>query len=167
MVQRYFEGKIVAKPGVSASEPDQAFQEADRYICGRFTSPEWGLPGGLRPHLVGQLIEELKFNRALEEIWGAIDTVNSYIVASSPFTLAKDAAQMPRVAQILANLVEGLRVIADTLDPFMPRTSAKILELLNVNAEMAGAPFGKGIQQGHRVKPTTPLFPRIDKTARS
>ena len=74
---------------------------------------------------------------------------------------------MPRVAQILANLVEGLRVIADILTPFMPVTSAKILDLLNVDETQARAPYGQGIARGHRVKPTTPLFPRIDKKARA
>ena len=48
------------------------------------------------------------FNRALEAIWQALDAANKYIVATSPFTLAKDPANLPRVAQILANLVEGI-----------------------------------------------------------
>jgi methionyl-tRNA synthetase len=74
---------------------------------------------------------------------------------------------LPRVAQILANLVEALRVIADNLEPFMPVTSAKILDLLSVEEKQARAPYGRGIARGHRVKPTTPLFPRIDKKARA
>ena len=151
MTARYFAGAITAAPGAGGDALDAALAETFN-----------ALPGRIEP-----MVEELAFNRALEVIWHAMDAANKYIVATSPFTLAKDPAQLPRVAQILANLVEGLRVIADKLDPFMPRTSAKILELLNVNAEMARAPFGKGIPQGHRVKPTTPLFPRIDKTARS
>ena len=85
------------------------------------------------PSRVAPLVEELAFNRALEAIWQALDAANKYIVATSPFTLAKDPAQLPRVAQILANLVEGLRVVADTLEPFMPITSKKILALLNVD----------------------------------
>ena len=57
--------------------------------------------------------DELAFNRALEAIWQVLDAANKYIVATAPFTLAKDPARMPRVAQILVNLLEGLRVIAD------------------------------------------------------
>src|SRR5208337_3392364 len=106
------------------------------------------------------------FNRALEAIWRALDGANKYTVASSPFTLAKDPAKLPRVAQIIANLVEGLRVVAYTLEPFMPVASKKILGLLNVDEKLARAPYGEGIKPGHRVNPTTPLFPRIDKKTR-
>ena len=111
-------------------------------------------------------MEELAFNRALEAIWQSLDAANKYIVSTSPFTLAKDPAQLPRVAQILANLVEGLRIVADNLEPFMPVTSKKILALLNVDETLAPAAYGQGIKPGHRVNPTLPMFPRIDKKGR-
>ncbi|MDO8433987.1 MAG: methionine--tRNA ligase [Candidatus Binatus sp.] len=151
MAARYFNGDITATPGAGGDAQDAA-------LAGTFASL------GAR---VAPQVEELAFNRALETIWQALDVANKYIVATSPFTLAKESSSLPRVAQILANLVEGLRVIADTLEPFMPATSKKILELLNVDEQMARAPYGKGIPRGHRVKATTPLFPRIDKKARA
>jgi methionyl-tRNA synthetase len=116
---------------------------------------------------VGTLADCLEFNRALEEIWRAIDATNKYIVATSPFTLAKDPDKLPRVAQILANLLEGLRVIAATLEPFMPRQAAKLLDLLGVDESAAYAPFGSGLKPGDRVKAPVALFPRIDKTDRA
>jgi methionyl-tRNA synthetase len=151
MAARYFEGEIAATPGAGNDALDTGLAET-------FVS----LPSRVDP-----LIEELAFNRALEAIWQALDVANKYIVTTSPFTLAKDSANLPRVAQILANLVEALRVIADNLEPFMPVTSAKILDLLSVEEKQARAPYGRGIARGHRVKPTTPLFPRIDKKARA
>ncbi len=153
MAARYFNGEITTTPGASADTPglDDSLAEA-------FAS----LPSRVAP-----MVEQLAFNRALEAIWNTLDSANKYIVTTSPFTLAKDPANMPRVAQILANLVEGLRVIADILTPFMPVTSAKILDLLNVDETQARAPYGQGIARSHRVKPTTPLFPRIDKKARA
>jgi methionyl-tRNA synthetase len=151
MAARYFEGEITATPGAGADALDSSLAEA-------FAS---------MPSRIDPLIEQLAFNRALEAIWQTLDSANKYIVTTSPFTLAKNPANMPRVAQILANLVEGLRVIADNLEPFMPVTSAKILDLLNVDEKQARAPYGQGITRGHRVKPTTPLFPRIDKKARA
>ena len=151
MAARYFAGEIAATPGAGTDALDTALVET-------FVS---------LPSRVGPLIEELAFNRALEAIWQALDAANKYIVATAPFTLAKDSANLPRVAQVLANLVEALRVIADNLEPFMPVTSAKILDLLNVDEKHARAPYGQGISRGHRVKPTTPLFPRIDKKARA
>jgi methionyl-tRNA synthetase len=47
----------------------------------------------------------------------------------------------------------------------MPVTSKKILALLNVDDKLARALHGQGIEPGHQVNPTTPLFPRIDKRA--
>ncbi|MGO9061923.1 MAG: methionine--tRNA ligase [Candidatus Binataceae bacterium] len=108
-------------------------------------------------------VETLSFNRALETIWQALDVANKYIVQTAPFTLAKDQAKLPRVAQILANLLEGLRVVAVAVEPFMPVTASRILELLQVDEATSPAPYGKGLKAGHRVKAPTPLFPRIDK----
>ena len=150
MAARYFNGEISATPG--GSDP------LDVALVETFTAI---------PPRVAPLVEDLAFNRALEAIWQALDAANKYIVTTSPFTLAKDPAQLPRVAQILANLVEGLRVVADNLEPFMPVTSRKILSLLNVDEEIARVPYGQGIKRGHRVNPTTPLFPRIDKKSQA
>jgi methionyl-tRNA synthetase len=108
-------------------------------------------------------VEGLAFNHALETIWRRLDTANKYVAATAPFTLAKDPANMPRVAQILANLLEGLRVVADVLEPFMPITSKRMFEMLAVDEKTARAPFGEGIKKGHRVNPPVPLFPRIEK----
>ena len=149
MAARYFQGAITAAPAA-----DTASDGLDVELARTFAS----LPSRVAP-----MVEELAFNRALEAIWEALDASNKYIVETSPFTLAKDTASLPRVAQILANLVEGLRVVADTLGPFMPVTAKKILALLNVDEKLARAPYGDGIKPGHRVNPATPLFPRIDK----
>jgi methionyl-tRNA synthetase len=119
------------------------------------------------PARVGAAVEELAFNRALEAIWQALDVANKYIVATEPFKIAKDPASMPRVEQILANLLEALRVTADMLSPFMPIMTAKIAELLNCDEAKLRAPYGQGFKPGDRVKPTVPLFPRIDKASQS
>ncbi len=107
--------------------------------------------------------ETLAFNRALETIWQALDVANKYIVQTAPFTLAKEQAKLPRVAQILANLIEGLRVVAVAVEPFMPVTAQRIVDLLQVDEATAAAPYGQGRNRGHRVKAPTPLFPRIEK----
>jgi len=112
---------------------------------------------------VGALVQKLDFKIALESIWDLLDAANGYVTATAPFTLARNPANRPWVASILANLVEALRVIADMLEPFMPVTSGKILALLNVDAETARKPFGAGIKPGHKVNPPVALFPRIEK----
>ena len=146
MAARYFQGEITAASG-EADETDREFFARTREALAD----------------LGGNIEELGFNRALEKLWSALDAGNKYIVATAPFTLAKDSAQLPRVARILANLVEALRATAAALEPFMPATSRRILDLLNVDEAHARLPFGQGIKPGHRVNPTTPLFPRIEK----
>src|SRR5208282_5627836 len=145
MAQRYFAGEVKAAPGANAE---------DRALGGVFASIA---------ERAGEFTGELAFNRALEVIWQALDAANKYVVATSPFTLAKDPANLPRVAEIIANLLEGLRVAADTLEPFMPITSRRILELLAVDGATVHAPFGKGLKPGHRVNAPIPLFPRIEK----
>jgi methionyl-tRNA synthetase len=149
MAARYFNGEVSAAAN-SGTDP------ADEPFVRRFQA----FAGG---ESIGSLIERLEFNRALEAIWQALDVANKYVVATSPFTLAKDPAQMPRVAQIMANLLEALRVIADTLEPFMPVTSKRMLDLLGVDEATARAPFGQGLKPGHRVNPPVALFPRIEK----
>src|SRR5258708_25069766 len=109
-------------------------------------------------------IERLEFNRALEAFSQALDPANKYIVTTEPFKMAKDPAAMPRVEQILANLLEGLRVAADMLEPFMPTMAAKLANLLNVDEKTLRAPYGDGLKPGHRVKAPVPLFPRIEKS---
>jgi len=150
MAARYFQGEIKAAPG-AAEEPDREMVETFGALSAR----------------VGEMAEVLAFNRALEAIWSALDSANKYIVATAPFTLAKDASNLPRVAQILSNLLEGLRIVADTLEPFMPVTARRLLDLLAIDEAAARAPFGKGFKIGHQVKPPTPLFPRIEKPEQS
>ena len=145
MAQRYFQGQV----GASFGE-DSAFTDRWR----------------LAPAEIGEIdsrIESLQFNTALLQIWTMIDAANGYIVKTAPFTLAKDQDKLGRVAEILANLLECLRVIADVLEPFMPVTSARMFEMLAVDEKTARAPFGQGIRKGHRVNPPVPLFPRIEK----
>ena len=147
MAARYFGGEITCAAAPDGEAEDVTLSAAFSGLCER----------------VDGLVETLAFNRALETIWQALDVANKYIVQTAPFTLAKDPAKMPRVAQILSNLVEGLRVAASALEPFMPVTSQRILDLLQVDEATAAAPYGQGLKPGHKVKPATPLFPRIDK----
>jgi methionyl-tRNA synthetase len=145
MAQRYFAGEIKAAPG---SNPE------DRALGQVFA----GINEKVSAHT-----DELGFNRALEVIWQALDAANKYIVATSPFTLARQPEKMGRVAEIIATLLEGLRVVADALEPFMPATSRRLLDLLAVDEAVARLPYGEGLKPGHRVNPPAALFPRIVK----
>jgi methionyl-tRNA synthetase len=153
MVQRYLQGEI---GGSLNCQPGSV----DELLTPGLTEVMTALPG-----LVSQFVEELAFNRALEEIWKALDRTNKYIAATAPYSLVKDPAQLATVKRILAASVEALRVIADQLEPFMPITARKLFGLLNVDEAGARRPFGEGLNGGHKVNAPVALFPRIEKNA--
>ncbi len=150
MAARYSAGEVRATPGARPEQVDRPLAEA-------FTD---------LPARMGAMVEDLAFNRALEMLWQALDAANKYVVATEPFKLAKDQASLPRVDQILANLLEALRVTGDVLEPFMPRVAQKLTDLLSLDDATLRAPFGQGLKPGHRVKPAVALFPRIEKNTR-
>jgi len=163
MAQRYFQGEVTATPFTNLEEwPDDAPEEERVH-----PSPDEALDivVGQMAQNVSSQVENLTFHHALEFIWNSIGNCNLYIADTAPFTLAKDPAKLPRVGQILANLLESLRVVADVLEPFMPVTARRIAEMLNVDDDLLCKPFGEGLKPGHRVKPPVALFPRIENTA--
>src|SRR5579863_326888 len=116
MAQSYCGGEVKVAPGIR--------DEIDGEVVREF---------GNVADTVSAQIEALQFNRALDAIQVALDVANKYIVITEPFKMAKDPASMPRVEQILANLLEALRVAADLLEPFLPTMSAKLIDLLSVD----------------------------------
>ncbi len=160
MVTRYCAGEVRASPGVATridlgyGLPAAAAEKAKEFYDAII---------GLPKH-VDALVDGLDFSGALLAIWQALGKANAYIVATEPFNLVKDSKNSKLVEAILADLLEMLRVTASLLEPFMPATSAKILTMLNVDAQTAGKSFGGGIQPGgHKVNPPVALFPRIEK----
>ena len=78
------------------------------------------------PAKVEQLLDQLQFSTALKEIWKAVSRTNKYIDETTPWILAKDVDQKPRLAQVLYNLSESIRIISILIQPFMPETPEKI-----------------------------------------
>jgi methionyl-tRNA synthetase len=151
MAQRYCAGEVKAQP-----------REVPDILTGPGAGVSWAKISGLLDPVIEQAVE-LDFKGALVDIWAALDTANKYIVTTAPFSLAKDPAKMPEVEQILANLLEAIRVVADALEPFMPVSAGKIFAMLNVDQETARKPYGEGLKPGHKIEPPTALFPRIEK----
>ncbi len=162
MAVRYFDGKISTAPQLAeAADAIDLIKSSEHKLHLRF-----GRDGKALEQRIAAAVDDLDFKGALEDIWQTLDAANKYIVATAPFSLAKDPANLPQVAQILANLLETIRVVADALEPFMPVTSAKIFDMLNViDEETKRAPYGEGLKPGHKVQPPTPLFPRREKLA--
>jgi len=117
------------------------------------------------PAKVEALLDQLQFSTALQEIWKAVSRTNKYIDETTPWILAKDESNKPRLAQVLYNLAESIRVVSILIQPFMPETPPKIWEQLGIGENCRGWEDAKewGKYSGTvPVKPGEALFPRID-----
>ena len=84
------------------------------------------------PEKVEELLDKYQFTNALTKIWECIGRSNKYIDETMPWALAKDEAKKERLAQVMYNLAEALRVVSILIEPFMPNTPKKIWEQLNI-----------------------------------
>mgnify|MGYP002500300182 FL=1 len=108
-------------------------------------------------------MEKFAFQNALGEIFKVISRANKYIDENAPWVLAKDEAQKPRLARVLYNLLETVRICGGLLEPFMPDTSAEIAKRLG-GADMTWDSlnvFGTLSREVAAVAGPA-LFPRID-----
>jgi methionyl-tRNA synthetase len=110
--------------------------------------------------------EDLALHKALMAIWEFINVTNKYIVEREPWTLARDPANQTRLASILYNLLESLRVIAVLVTPFMPGSAKKIMDQIGI-ADMTGQNFDSirrwgGLPAGSTLKREESLFPRVE-----
>ena len=109
-------------------------------------------------------MEELRVADAMTEIFALFKRCNKYIDETMPWILAKDESKKDRLATVLYNLVEGISIGASLLEPFMPETSAKILEQLSAKKRSIEVMNMFGLyQSGQKVteKPEI-LFARLD-----
>ncbi len=112
------------------------------------------------------LLDEMAFNKALMAIWELITAGNKYIDETAPWVLAKDPGQQQRLATVMYNLIDSIRVIALLVAPFMPETGNKIMALFGRDAqtETTGAfDFSDRLTPGTGVAKAPPLFPRIEQ----
>jgi len=114
---------------------------------------------------VAKYIEEAQHSLALAEIFRVISRANKYIDETTPWILAKNEADKPRLAAVLYNLLETIRLCSSLLYPFMPATMPKVWEQIgakeaDVTYENA-AIFGV-LPADVTVKKGEVLFPRID-----
>ncbi len=63
---------------------------------------------------------------AIGEIFKVLSRANKYIDENAPWLLIKDETKKARLARVLYNLVETIRICSGLLVPFMPETAAEI-----------------------------------------
>ena len=110
-------------------------------------------------------MDKLQLQNGLEEVFRVIDRANKYIDENAPWALAKDPANRDRLATVLYNLLETVRICTTLLTPFMPESCEKIFAQIGADDtcrtwEKAGAwgtlPAAVSVHKGEN------LFPRID-----
>ena len=120
------------------------------------------LASGLRAKYEDAM-EHYAFQNALAEIFKVISRANKYIDENAPWVLAKSEESKPRLARVLYNLLETVRICAGLLTPFMPDTAAEIARRLG-GAPMDYDSLGEfGVLNHEAAVAAGPaLFPRID-----
>ena len=73
-------------------------------------------------------MEHFQFQNALEQVFKTIQRANKYIDENAPWTLAKDPANRARLATVMYNLLETIRICAVLLTPFIPDSGEKIFD---------------------------------------
>lgn len=114
---------------------------------------------------VEEKMEDLQVGAALDEIFKLLRRTNKYIDETSPWVLAKNEEDRARLATVLYNLLESIRIAAVLLESFLPETSEKILDMLNTGQRSLESTesFGQLETGGHVVKKAPVLFARIDE----
>ena len=147
MVGKYFGGTL--------PEEQAADEEKDGELVELISS--------LRTRYEEQM-EHYAFQNALAEIFKVIGRANKYIDETAPWILGKDESKKDRLASVLFNLTEAIRVSAILLSPFMPATSEKMLAFLGCENSLCSWDDARYIA---RAEPLTVhkgenLFPRLD-----
>jgi methionyl-tRNA synthetase len=135
MVGRYRDGVV----------PDASFVLADEF-------------DGLAAD-VSERIRTADLAGALEAIWVRVRRLNRFVEERAPWALAKDEAKAGELDEVLATLVEGLRVLTILLHPWIPETIGKLQAALGTSA-LEFALADPGAERVERVTAIEPLFPK-------
>ena len=100
---------------------------------------------------------------SIDEIWTVVDRANKYIDETTPWILAKNEEDKPRLGTVLYNLAETIRIIAALLSSYMPETAQKIAAQINAdNIDYESTKTFGLLKPGTKVGEAVPLFARID-----
>ncbi|MED1786970.1 methionine--tRNA ligase [Brevibacillus laterosporus] len=150
MIEKYFDG-IIPNPSQSGEFDDQLIKQALE-----------------TKQYVEEHLDEMRFSNALSHLWDLVSRTNKYIDETQPWALAKSEENKERLATVMYNLAESIRITSIMLQPFMTKTPAKIWAQLGVAEqesvltwEQAGEwgrlPVGIKVNRGGEL-----LFPRLD-----
>lgn len=146
MVDKYF-GGVVAEPSAKEAIDDELISLALE-----------------TPGKVEVKMNEYRVAEALDEVITLLKRSNKYIDETQPWVLAKDEAGKARLATVLYNLLESIRVASVLLVPFIPDTAVEIQRQLNASkTDWESIKSFNGTVVGSKVNDAKPLFARIDE----
>lgn len=149
MIEKYFNG-VIPSPDVKEAVDEELISLALEV-----------------PILVEKSIEELNISNALDHVWTLIRRTNKYIDETTPWILGKDEEQKPRLATVLYNLAESLRIVSVLISSFLPSTSEKINSQLSITeTTWESLSSFNGTKSGVKVSKGEVMFPRIDVEAK-
>ncbi|MGD9540113.1 methionine--tRNA ligase [Methylocystis sp.] len=144
MIAKNCMGAVPRKHTLTEADKDILAQAADALAKARAAMADYA------PH------------HALAEIFRVVAEANRYFAAEEPWAKKKsDPARMETVLYVTA---EVLRRLAIPLQPFVPESAGKLLDLLDVGPDerdFAHAGEGNALQEGAPLPPPTPAFPRF------
>ncbi len=145
MIEKYFGGVL---PTERAAAPlDEELKTMIRALPERYAAQ----------------MDAYQLHVALEEVFKLIQRANKYIDETAPWVLAKSEENRPRLAEVMYNLVEALRVSLICLTPFMPVSCDKALEQIGAQDCRGWDDTAYGGLAGEiRVHKGETLFPRLD-----
>ena len=146
MVQKYFGGKLPAQ-----QEADPALDDALIELASAL------------PEKYEEQMEHYAFQNALSEVFAVISRANKYIDENAPWILAKDESKKARLARVMYNLLETVRICGGLLQPFMPATSEEIMKRIGATQYDWDSLTKYGtLPMEAQVTAGPALFPRID-----
>jgi len=108
---------------------------------------------------VAGLLDRAEITQALEAIWERVRRLNAYVAETEPWKLAKDPERAADLDRALASMIEGVRVVAVLLAPYLPETVDKLQAALGA-PDLTYDAVGYGAARLERVEKVAPLFPR-------
>ncbi|MBB6226036.1 methionyl-tRNA synthetase [Polymorphobacter multimanifer] len=102
----------------------------------------------------------LQLHRALEAAMALVTAANGYFADSAPWALAK--TDPARMAQVLGTTLDATRRIVMLVQPFIPESAAKLLDLLGVAAEARNFnALDTAVAAGTQLPAPQGVFPRL------
>ena len=150
MIEKYFDGQIPSP----SSEESSLDTELKRAAEGLYSKVE-------------RFMERLEYNKILSSVWEIIGSGNRYIDESAPWTLAKDETKKGRLATVIYNSAELLRIISLYINPYMPDAAIEMWFQLGVKEDIIAGKLSDISQwgllgPGTKINKGGVLFPRIE-----